>query len=116
MFRCDMVRFDDRDLIFLDESIVNEKTSWRHRAYAPVGHVARYTMNIRRGKTWALLARMTLDGWLPCIEVREGYFKLEDFLDWLRNSLIPTVRAHYTGRTMVVILNNCSIHVNPLVE
>ena len=35
------------------ESIFNEKTGWRHRAYAPVGHEARHVANVRRGDTYA---------------------------------------------------------------
>lgn len=33
----DIRRFVAEDLIFLDESIFNEETGWRHHAYAPIG-------------------------------------------------------------------------------
>jgi hypothetical protein len=39
------------DLIFLDESIFNEKTGWRPRARAPIGDEARYSADINRGAT-----------------------------------------------------------------
>lgn len=49
----DVIRqFAADDLVFLDESIFNEKTGWRHYAYAPIGDEARYEADIRRGKTW----------------------------------------------------------------
>jgi hypothetical protein len=41
-----MARSDAADLIFPDESIVNEKTGWRHHAYAPIGSPARYEDNM----------------------------------------------------------------------
>jgi hypothetical protein len=37
-----MSNFEDRDLVFLDESIFNEMTGWRHRTYAPISHEAHY--------------------------------------------------------------------------
>jgi hypothetical protein len=36
-YRDDMARFTAEDLVFLDESIFNEKTGWRHKAYGPIG-------------------------------------------------------------------------------
>jgi DDE superfamily endonuclease len=81
------------DLVFLDESIFNEKTGWRHRAYAPVGHEPRYVANVRRGDTYAIIAAMTLNGWLPCTAVKRGYYSKEPFIDWLKEHLI-----HLSGR------------------
>ena len=107
-----MRRYTAQDVVFLDESIFNEKTGWRHHAYAPVGHPARYTQDIRRGKTWAILPAYTVDGYLPCTAIKEGYFNHEDFLEWIVRELIPTLRAKYDGRPMVIVLDNVSIHTN----
>ena len=71
------------DLVFLDESIFKEKTGWRHHVYAPVGDAARYTQDISRGDTWAILPAYTINGYLPCTQIRQGYFNKEDFLDYL---------------------------------
>jgi hypothetical protein len=35
-----MLQFAANDLVFLDESIFNEKTGWRFQAYAPIGDEA----------------------------------------------------------------------------
>ena len=35
-----MQQFVAKDIEFLDESIFNKKTGWRHRAYAPIEHEA----------------------------------------------------------------------------
>ena len=64
--------------MFPDESIFSEKIGWRHHAYGPVGHPARYAQDIRRGKTWAILPAYTVDGYLSCAGVKEDYYSRED--------------------------------------
>jgi transposase len=107
-YRNDMRRFVADDLVFLDESIFNEKTGWRHQAYTPIGEEARYSADIRRGRTWSICAAMTLNGWLPCTGIKEGYYNGDDFHDWLCNIFLPTLR---NGRVMVVIMDNNSVHI-----
>ena len=107
-----MRQFTQEDLVFPDESIFNEKTGWRHHAYGPVGHPARYAQDIRRGKTWAILPAYTVDGYLPCTGVKEGYYSREDFLHWIEQCLLPTLRLAYGDRPKVVILDNVSIYTS----
>jgi transposase len=109
-YRDEMRHFVADNLIFLDESIFNEKTGWRHQAYAPIGSEARYEADLRRGRTWSICAAMSLNGWLPCTGIRQGYYNRADFLNWLTNELLPTIRQRYTNRTMVIILDNLSVH------
>ena len=92
------------DLVFLDESIFNEKTGWRHRAYAPVGHEPPYVANVRRGDTYAIIAAMTLNGWLPCTAVKRGYYSKEPFIDWLKEHLI-----HLSGRISQTLATSCGM-------
>ena len=35
-YKDDMHQFEADDLVFLDESIFNEQTGWRHQAYVPI--------------------------------------------------------------------------------
>jgi transposase len=114
-YRNCMRRYAADDVVFLDESIFNEKSGWRHHAYAPVGHPARYTQDIRRGKTWAILPAYTIDGYLPCTAVKEGYFNREDFLEWIVRKLLPTLRTTYGDKPMVIVLDNVSIHTNDVI-
>jgi transposase len=98
------------DLVFLDESIFNEKTGWRYHGYAPRGDEAiEEDANISRGRTWSLCTAMSLDGWLPCTGIKEGYYKADDFKAWLDNCLIPALALK--DRPMVVVLDNVGIHV-----
>jgi hypothetical protein len=66
MYRQDMFGVAAEDIVFLDESIFNEKTCWRHKGYTPIGHPARYSDSINRGKTWSMVGAMTVNGLLPC--------------------------------------------------
>lgn len=105
----DIQQFSAEDIVFIDESIFNEKTGWRYHGYAPVRDEARIQANIQHSSTWSICAAITINGWLPCTDIRKGYFKAEDFFKWLQDSLIPSLDAQ--GRPMVVILDNVAIHV-----
>ena len=51
---------------------------------------------------------MTLDGYLPCTSLKEGYFNADDFLVWLQEKLLPEVnRLRFP---MVIVMDNLSIH------
>ncbi|KAF2003474.1 hypothetical protein P154DRAFT_590681 [Amniculicola lignicola CBS 123094] len=84
-YRQMMAEFTADDLVFLDESIFNEKTGWWHYAYAPVGHGSRYFQS-------------------------QGYFNYEEFIEWICKSLLPTLRTTYGNRPKVIVLNNVLIH------
>jgi len=110
-YKYDMQAFAADDLVFIDESIFNEKTGWRQKAYAPIGSEARYQTNIGRGNTWSVLPAMTLDGYLRCTSIKQGYMSTEDIAHWVTNSLLPTIAEHFGNRTVVVVMDNVSVHV-----
>ena len=109
-WREEMRRYIAEDLVFLDESIFNEKTGWRYQAYGPIGEDIRYPANTDRGKTWSTCAAITVNGWLPCTGVKEGYFKTHNLLTWLKTGLLPALRRE-SLRPRVVVLDNCSTHL-----
>jgi len=111
LYRDDMCRFAAEDLVFLDESIFNEKTGWCHRAYAPIGDEARYDADIRRGRTWSICAATTTEGWMSCTGIKQGYFNTDNFLDWITTCFLPALREQ-SLRPMVVILDNVSIYID----
>ena len=90
LYRDDMRRFPADIVVFLDEAIFNEKTSWRTRGRAPVGEEACYEGDLRRGDTWSICAATTIDGWV-CHQARKGYFKIDDFVRWLYGCLFPAL-------------------------
>ena len=91
----EMRQFAAKDLVFLYESIFNEKTGWRYRAYGPIGQDIRHPADVQRGCIWSICAAMTIDGWLPYTGVKEGYFQMPDLLKWLR-SIHSTTTAAFT--------------------
>lgn len=107
----DIRQFAAEDLVFVDESIFNEKTGWRHHTYAPIGDEARYRTDIRRGRTWSICAAMTLEGWMPCTGIKEGYWTSEDFIEWVKTCLLPAVNQQHR-QPMVIVMDNVSIHIS----
>ncbi|KAF9728669.1 hypothetical protein PMIN01_13497 [Paraphaeosphaeria minitans] len=72
-YRVRMAQYVQEDLCFIDEAIFNEKSGWRHKAYAPVAD-CRYSQDIRCGDTWAIPPAYTAQhGYLPCTGIKEGY-------------------------------------------
>ena len=116
LFKANMARFIAEDLVFLDESIFNEKTGQRHRAYALIGEEARYEADIRRGLTQSIYAAITIKGWIPYIGVKEGYFSRDYFLNQLTYQFLLSLRQLYPNRTLVIVLNNVSIHISDKVR
>jgi hypothetical protein len=107
----DIASYAADDLIFLDESIFNDKTGWRSRGYAPMGEPARYRCNIARGDTYSVLPAIDIDGYLPCTGIKKGYYNREDLLAWIKDQLLPAITAKYRLRPIVIILDNCSTHI-----
>ena len=105
-----MANYSADDLIFIDESMFNETTGWRH-AYSPVGEDTRYQCDMSRGSSWSVLPAMTLNGYLPCTGIREGYYNRDALLEWIANQLLPTIARQFGSRIMVIVLDNCATHV-----
>ena len=106
-----MQEYPAERLVFIDESIFNEKTGWRTKGRAPIGKPARVKGNIDRGKSWSFLPAYTLDGYLPCHGIKKGYYNREEFLEWIELRLLPAIAEKYPNESMIVILDNVSIHV-----
>ena len=109
-----MRQFAAEDLVFLDESIFNEKTGWRYRAYGPIGQDIRYPADIQRGRTWSIYAAMTIDSWLLCTGVKEGYFQTPDLLNQLQSMLLPALRRE-GDRPRVIVLDNNSTYIDEVI-
>ncbi len=111
----DMLRLTAEQLVFVDESLFNETTGWRHQAYAPVGQPARYQASRTRGHCWSVLPAYTKDGYLSCTGIREGWFNGEAFFRWLADELLPLCSPFPAPRS-VIIMDNASVHCNSRIE
>lgn len=103
-----MERYVADDLLSLDESIFDEKTCWKHHAYAPMGDATRYAQDISRGDTWAILPVYTIDEHLPHKKIRQGYFNREKFL--VNVEVCELIeRAGYTVQYLPPYSPDCSL-------
>ena len=85
---------------------------WRCIAYASIGDPARYHGDIERGDTYSVLPVYTTAGYLPCTEIKQGFYSKEDLLDWLINRLLSLCNEYLRDRSLIV-LDNVSVHVDP---
>lgn len=46
---------------------------------------------------------MTLDAWLPCTGIKEGYWNSKNFLGWLRDTLLPTVNQRDLPVSVIIL-------------
>jgi hypothetical protein len=131
-WKAQMLHVTAEQLVFVDESLFNETTGWRHYAYAPIGEAARYHASRDRGASWSVLPAYTLNGYLPCTSIREsmmaramstryysividimlGWFNGDAFYEWVTESLLPLCNE-YPGNNSIIIMDNVSIHCNP---
>ena len=102
-------------LVFVDESLFNETTGWRHYAWAPIGQDARHHASRTRGKSWSVLPAYITDGYLPCTGFRLGWFNEEAFFRWISDELLPHCNAYPAPRS-IIIMDNASIHCNLRIE
>src|SRR5436309_1825917 len=113
-WREEMRQYVAEDLVFFDESIFNEKMGWRYQAYGPIGQDIHYPANTQRGQTWSICAATTVQGWLPCTGIKEGYFSTPDLLNWLRTALLPALRQQ-SPCPRVVVMDNNSVHIDKVI-
>ena len=78
--------------------------------WAPIGSSARYTGSRNRGASWNLFAVYTVLGYLPYYIIKEGYFNLKIFLEWLEERLLSLCNP-YSGLNSVIVLDNAGTHI-----
>jgi hypothetical protein len=115
-YRRVMAQYNAEDLVFIDESIFNEKTGWRHHAYGPIGEENRWVGDAARGKSWSILPAYTHTSYLDCTGIKEGYYNLDAMLEWIETQLLPAINCQMGGRAVCIVLDNCSVHYNRIVS
>ncbi len=110
----DLLQLTTEQLVFVDETLFNETTKWRHQAYASVGESACYQVSRKREHFWSVLPTYIIDGYLFCTNIREGWFNGEAFFRWLADELLPL--CSFFLISSVIIMNNASIYCNRRIE
>ena len=111
----DMLRLTAEQPVFVNESLFNETTGWRHQAYAFVDQPARYQVFRTREHCWSVLSIYTKDEYLFCIDIREDWFNDKTFFRWLADELLSLCSFFSISRS-VIIMNNVSVHCNSRIE
>ena len=104
-YKTQMIGIHAEQMIFLDEALFNETTGWRLTAQAPIGETARYIGDRNREYLWSLLTGYTVEGYLSCYEIKEGYYNTEEFLRWLEEDFLPCCEI-YLDKNSVIIIDN----------
>ncbi|KAF7343439.1 hypothetical protein MVEN_01776600 [Mycena venus] len=94
-------------LVFVDESACDRRTSYRGRAWAFRGYRAVRKTFFIRGKRYSVLPAISLDGILY-VNIVEGSFNAESFtafIDGLLDKMNP-----FPGPNSVIVMDNCRIH------
>src|SRR6266536_47163 len=110
-----MVGITAEQIVVLDELIFNETIDWRSMAWAPIGSPARYTSDRNKDASWSLLAAYIVLGYLLYYVIKEGYFNLEIFLEWLEDYFLLFCNS-YPGPNSVIVLDNVGVHTLLTVE
>jgi hypothetical protein len=62
-----------------------------------------------------LLMTLWFVGYLPCTDIKEGYYNLDSFQQWITNNLLSHCNVYPAPRS-VIIMNNASAHRNPRIQ
>ncbi len=106
-----MVVIHAEQIVFLDEVLFNKITGWRATAWAPIGKAARYIGDRNREYSWNLLTGYTVDSYLPCYKIKEGYYNKEEFLWWLEENLLLCCKI-YPSKNSVIVMNNTGSYID----
>ncbi len=83
----DLLQLMTEQLVFIDESLFNKTTKWRHQVYASIDESARYQVFRKREHFWSVLLMYTINDYLLCINIHEDWFNDKTFFAALKLSM-----------------------------
>ncbi|TMC15097.1 MAG: hypothetical protein E6J34_22940 [Chloroflexi bacterium] len=95
-------------LIFIDESAANERTSHRKYGWAPRGETPILYESIKRSERWSILPAYGCGGMLNW-DIIQGSFTTELFVQFIENKVLPMCTP-YPGSRSIIVLDNAPIH------
>jgi len=106
--------YNAEQLIFVDESSVDRRTTYRQRAWSFRGTKAQRKAFFVRGRRFSVLPALSLrDGILHC-DIVEGSFCTETFLKFI-DGLLDNMQP-YPAPNSVIVMDNCKIHKHPEIQ
>jgi hypothetical protein len=127
-------QYDASQLVFVDESSVDRRTTYRGRAWSICGTQAQRKVFFIHGRRYSIflhsyLAKANIinilirfsvlpaislqDGILHC-KIVEGSFCMETFLGFIEGLL--EFMQPYPQPNSVIVMDNCKIHKNPAIQ
>ena len=103
-----LVDWNADQLLFLDESAANERTSDRKYGWSPVGSTPYVYQSIKRTERWSIPPVYTIDGFFTW-ETIQGSYDKQLFNDFVRNKVLPFCNP-YPGVRSVIVMDNAKIH------
>ena len=103
-----MGNYTAEQIVFVDESSINETTGQRHWGWSDIGKSAIITCPLLRSSRWTILPAISIDGYICSRVVPEG-FNREQFLEFIRRDLLPVMQPFPAARS-VIVMDNCRIH------
>jgi len=101
-------KYEAHQLVFVDESAVDRRTSYRGRAWSISGTKAQRKAFFMRGRRFSVLPAISLhEGIIHC-NIREGAFKSDSFKDFILG-LLDQMRP-FPESNSVIVMDNCKIH------
>ena len=107
-YKIRMGQYTADQIVFVDESSVNESTGRRRWGWSDIGSRAIYNSPLLPAQRWTILPGLSLDGYICSRIVPEG-FNGQQFLDFIKNDLLPVMQPFPAPRS-VLVMDNCSIH------
>lgn len=97
-------------MVFLDESIANERTLDRKYEWAPVDLKASVISLFHRSTRWPILPTYTTEGYID-FEIYQGSYNTERFNEFVRFKGFPQMTLFVDrGSQSIFVLDNTKIH------
>ncbi|KAF5373459.1 hypothetical protein D9615_009436 [Tricholomella constricta] len=103
-------KYEPNQLVFVDESSFDRRTTYRGRAWALKGRRAYRKCFYIRGKRYSILPALSLDGVINC-QIVEGSYNTETFTDFI-SGLLDQMQP-FPAPNSVIVMDNCRIHKAP---
>lgn len=85
-----MTNWDAHQLVFVNESVYNERTGDRQYGWGPSGQRVRVKRWLKKSERWSLLPVYTLEGYIKSI-LFKGSIMAKIFQEWIRDNILPNI-------------------------
>ena len=101
-------RWDNRQLIYIDESASNERTGDIKYGRSPKGLPSRYIGFFQRSKRWSILPAFTVNGYITFL-IYHGSITASFYHAFIRDQVLPLCDREGGDRS-ILIMDNARIH------